>query len=63
MRFKLKCKLCQATCWARGCAEFGGVDLREPKPWESGLWEWEPETDKCQHEEFEIIDEEYEDVE
>ncbi len=65
MRFKLKCK-CGATCWVSGQDE---PDVNAVSLDDNVEWAWEPNmvalaaewsaANPCQHDDFEIVDQEY----
>lgn len=52
MKFKLKCKSCEATCWVNGNIEY---DTNATNLNDNEIIEWEPES-SCEHNYFEIID-------
>jgi len=58
VNYKCKCNACGATCWVGGSMqdpETGDIELNENKE-----WEWTGGNESCPHEEYEIIDHEYE---
>lgn len=57
MIYTLKCSMCGAISHIRGHweSDTNATILNDDKP-----LEWEPENSECDHEDFEIIDSEYE---
>ena len=60
MNYLIRCLACGSTCWVNGSYEWdtNALNLDDPE-WQTDSSVADPVARDCPHEEFEVIDEEY----